>query len=708
MATVKEVQERSKYYGLSSGTATQKLGEFRKIYGLTGLSPAESLKKYNELQRQQREAKEKAEEEARLLAEQQEKEKQIKIEQERIAAQKIQTQIKQSQIQPEKETLMEGLARKGAFTESSLIGVGLPFQPPSVKKATSKVSSFVFGAGALVGEKVTETLKKKEFGKSAVRQTKGLQSIFFPEFTKKETVAKQETVGFGAKVLAESELIPTTKEGVALTTAILPIFPKLPPVAIVGGSLVAGYTGTKTALDPTLTPAKRTAGAIIGAAGTFGAISEGLPFARGQLAKLSGGYKAVEKQAEGFEAVAGTRATITRLKGYTGKGDILLRTEADKLPFGIPKDTIIGLIKRGAPAKVGETAEVLLPKTSALVRGGFGVREAEKKAFLKAGQTVATSQQSLFKAGRNILLDREFFVTPEEQFINIAQTRVSRLGLKSGFFNVQERAGIGFGLPKTAQIGIEKGAAITKSGLGTAYKIGAGTELEATKGAGTLISGVTKVGSTAIKGQYVGLYEFKTSASPFGKAVQTVGSSTKGLVKTSGEALFSSIAGFKYFSRPTKVTSTYTPPTKLKPPTLTIPITPPTTPTKPKSPPTSSGGTPPRTPPTSIPSIPPSPITPPTKPPSRTTAPFGFAAPPRDRSFPVFLRRTEGRARLGVLSIKRTPAKPPRRSASLLAIGRGIKAVRPFKLERSSLVVRPILTSPIKKKKGKKSKKKRR
>jgi len=194
-------------------------------------------------------------------------------------------------------------------------------------------------------------------------------------------------------------------------------------------------------------------------------------------------YQPTEKIAYGLE------------KTYATKGFKLTTTEK------------VGLILEKAPAKMGVTKGIKLPKTSPLVRGGFGVKPSEKVLFLGKNQKVATSQIGFFKQGKDIILDREFFVTPQEPTLKIAETRLSRLGI-SDLFKIQKQPQISFGIPKQAQIGIESGAVVSRTGKGLSYQIGKGTELEGIKGIGTKITGVKKIGVTTIKGQRADIYSF--------------------------------------------------------------------------------------------------------------------------------------------------------------------------------------------------------
>jgi len=189
------------------------------------------------------------------------------------------------------------------------------------------------------------------------------------------------------------------------------------------------------------------------------------------------------------------------------------------------------LILEKAPAKTGVTKGIDLPKTSQLVRGGFGVKGSEKGLFLGGGQKVATSQIGLFKPGKEIKLTREFFVTPQEPTLKIPTTRISRLGL-SDLFKFNKQSQISFGLPGSPQIAVESGAKITRAGKGTSFKIGTGSELEAIKSS-TILTNIKKVGVTSIRGQKVDLFTFKSA--PGGKISSSISMTTQPLTRVSGE-----------------------------------------------------------------------------------------------------------------------------------------------------------------------------
>lgn len=198
----------------------------------------------------------------------------------------------------------------------------------------------------------------------------------------------------------------------------------------------------------------------------------------------------------------------------------------------------IGLIPKGYPLKTGETVDVKLPDISPLKRGGFHVKESEKRLFLGGPQTITTSQIGFFQEGKPIVLKRTFYGTPEEPFLKEPETRESRLGLNEGLLNIPKNAEIGFGIPGKAQIGFEEGAIVSRSGKGNTYQLGKGTELEAMKGEETTITNIVKKGDTIIKGQGVEIYSYKTTKGSVPGAKAKAPSTTNS-IRVSGESVLS-------------------------------------------------------------------------------------------------------------------------------------------------------------------------
>jgi len=445
-----------------------------------------------------------------------------------------------------------------------------------------------------------------------------------PLVTGGQVVGKLREGRLPSRVAAEIIDPITTPEGLAIVGTVAGVAPSLPAVVrIPAGTAITGFQA-KTALTPGLPPERRIAAGIIGAAVGVGTLIEAAPFARGVVARVSPRFRAVRTQPEGFRAVG------------TGQERI-------------------GLIQPGAPARTGVTRGVKLPRTSPLRRGGFGVRPGEKAQFIGGPQRVATSQIGFFRTGRAIKLQREFFVTPQEPTLGIAQTRVSRLGLVEPLRF--QRAQIGFGIPKGAQIGIERAAVVTRTGRAGTFRIGTGTELEAIKGAGAIISGVRKIGVTTIRGQAVNIFRFVSGRAPPTAPIVSA-PTTAPIATVSGElVLGAGLATARRVTRvapattrlitttptpvtrptPTRISPLVTPPRRItrRPTRVSPPITPPTTPTiTPVITPTRITRTP------TIPISPPiTPLVPPISPPSRPRIEPSRIRRRAEPRFTVFVRR---------------------------------------------------------------------
>lgn len=326
-------------------------------------------------------------------------------------------------------------------------------------------------------------------------------------------------LGFTGRVV--DVLVPQTLTGGVLMVGAGLGYGFLPSVAKTGVSGYFAYSGTKGALSKDLLPEQRVASGVIGGLGFTGLGAETLPYMRGVKAKLSGDYMPVKIQERGFKA--------------------------------IESKELIGLIPEKSPLRIGLTSDVQLPSISPLKRGGFEVKPSEKKLFL-GEQTLTTSQIGFFKEGKIIKLEREFFTTPQEPFIKIPETRVSRLGLSS-LFKIPLQSEIKFGLPGKPQIGFETGAVVSRTGFWKTYKIGRGTELEAIKETGTIFD-IKRIGQTSIKGQGVELYKFKTGKGEGLPAIKRKGISSEGLTRTSGEGVLTSALSLK------RITTALTPTTK--------------------------------------------------------------------------------------------------------------------------------------------------
>ena len=432
---------------------------------------------------------------------------------------------------------------------------------------------------SLIDEGVTPRISIKDFFFGEVGKPFVGFDIFpkvFPSLQKKDVTAQQiktlfkqapGKIGFPVRVAAE--LIPTTPGEVAITGGLIGAAILAPPIVgtfISGG--VAGL-GIKGAFFTTgLTLEQRTASGLVAGLGITGAVAGVVPFLRGV------GAKPVKIAPEGFQVI----------KGVKDVGDI-------------------GLIQPGK----GVRTFVDLPKTSPLVKGGFGRRPGGEQLFIGRKQLLGTSQRGLFEVGKDIPIEKEFFVTPQEPTLKIAETRISRLGLQDPF-KFPESLEIGFGLPKVPQIGITRGA-VARTERGGAFAIGKGTELEAIKTTG-IITDIAQIGRTRIKGQGVEIFEFKLGVDR-GKIKRVSPEdfiSTEGTARISGETILSA-----FIRRPTRGISRPTSPIispqislGISPP-ISPPLSPPKTPpiSSPISPPTSSIISPPTIPLISPPMFPP-------------------------------------------------------------------------------------------------------
>lgn len=334
-------------------------------------------------------------------------------------------------------------------------------------------------------------------------------------------------------------ILPTTYGEAVLFGAIPLGVSKIPKIARIGvGSGIGVFEGRRV-FDPTLTKGQRISSGIFAGLGTTGAVFEGVPFLRGAYFRTKPTFRGVKTQPEGFKGV------------------------------GTGKDTI-GLILEKAPLKAGKTTDVLLPKISPLVRGGFGVKESQKGLFLGKEQQLATSQVGFFREGKSIKLEREFFTTPQEPFIKIPETRVSRLGLGAGLLEFPKETQIGFGIPKTSQIGLTLGD-VTRTGKGGSFRIGTGTELEAIKGAGAVITDVKKVGVTTIRGEGVEIFRFRVGKGKGvpGKDTKLRTPTTKGVTRVAGETTLASLGASRLLTTRRQPTLKTPPVTRLTPPETT-------------------------------------------------------------------------------------------------------------------------------------------
>ncbi len=333
----------------------------------------------------------------------------------------------------------------------------------------------------------------------------------------------------GLAVRIGAELIPTTPGEVAITGGLIGATILAPPIVGTGIGLGVFVLGIRTVFDPGLTFEQRAAGGLVGVLGGVGAAAGVTPFIRGF------GARPARIAPEGFQVITGVR----------GVGDI-------------------GLIQPRAGARV----PIDLPPTSPLVVGGFGRIPGGEARFLGTEQFLATSQRGFFQVGREIPIKREFFVTPQEPTLGIAETRISRLALQDPF-KIPESVEIGFGLPARPQIGITRGE-VARTERAGAFAIGRGTELEAIRTTG-IIREIQQIGRTRIRGQGVDIFEFELGRVPRGRArprrVAEDFISTEGTARVSGETILGSLS-----RRPSRVTSVSS--AALISPLLTAPISP--------------------------------------------------------------------------------------------------------------------------------------
>ena len=543
-------------------------------------------------------------------------------------------------------------------------GVIKPTAPIASKKITGTIAQLKYPfTTAKVKIKEGEVLATKAVKKAATTDIRmgwifGLPTgkkikDVKPEFIKStgiigETVAGSPGKKVGTIVGGVGTLfVPDTAGGLAAISLGIPAYKALPPVAKFAASTYFGVTGTKAALDKDKTPEQRIAGGIIGGLGILGATYEGLPFVRGQIGKLYPSYRPAEVQPLGFRAI---RATGTQKE--------------------------IGFVLPGSPARTGATAGVKLPKTSPLKRGGFEVKSSEKGLFLGSKQTVATSQINFFDSkaiGKP--LPKPFYITPQDPTLKIPAARLSRTGLVDPF-KPTFGSKISFGLPTKAQIGVETGVTISRTGKGGAFKIGSGSELEGIKPIGTIISGVKQTGVTTIKGQRVDIYGF--TSGPGRETIVSTGASkafapsTATTATTSGYGFLSFLGGGALFPKTTTTITT----TK---PTVTSYLTPPQPrPIIPTTKKTSKGSgisgalssmvSPPTTtisPPISLPTS--SPVSPPISPPTAPTSRTSLAISP---SVPLPNRITTPFPFLGIRPF-REKKKKKRQGYNVQALSKG-------------------------------------
>jgi len=458
----------------------------------------------------------------------------------------------------------------------NLFEITKPAETP-ISRIGSEVKDFFFTKPSLAGVSEKGFIRGglQTFKFYAFQPLAGIAQEFKKGGEEIKTYSFKGSEALGITLGGIGTLIPETPAGQITLVGGAKIFSIAPKVLRIGVGGYFTYTGTKTALDISATPEQRVAGGIVGVLGASGVLFETLPYIRGGIARLSPSYKTIKTQPEGFSAIEVKKIEIIKLRGYTGGGTKVPLIEYKNLPFKIPEQTLIGLIPEKSPLKTGVTSLVELPSISPLKRGGFGVQSFYKELFL-GKQTVTTSQIGFFKVGKDIPFQREFFVSPQEPFIKIPETRVSRLGIES-LFEFKKTAQISFGLPGQPQIGIEKGATVLKIEKGGAYRIGTGTELEAIKSVG-IITDITKLGVTTFKGVAVKLFKFKTTPGAYTGVSYTTPTTTV-ISRVSGEALISSSLGLtRQITTPTTPTIPITTPIiSISMPSYTTPYTIPTT-----------------------------------------------------------------------------------------------------------------------------------
>ena len=241
---------------------------------------------------------------------------------------------------PVREVETEGLFKKAKRFGISLFTPSIA--PSEVKKLPKEErglesAKFIF-LGGLEGLYQFAKKGKREVSLTIPRHTGILTPI----------VGKKEPIRLGkvkpSRVVAE--LIPRTTAGVLA----IRYFPKLPKAIQIPTTAVVTGLGVKGALDVSRTKEERIASGLIATGAGIGTIFQVAPYARGlkaqTIGRLTGKYKPIRVQPEGFKAIQ-------------------------------LKETKIGLIPEKAPARLGITKKVKLPKLSPLKQGAFEVKPSE-------------------------------------------------------------------------------------------------------------------------------------------------------------------------------------------------------------------------------------------------------------------------------------------------------------------------------------------
>jgi len=281
-----------------------------------------------------------------------------------------------------------------------------------------------------------------------------------PLVTNREIKDTLQSKGLPSRTIAQ--FIPTTPGGVLIAGGTAATLTLSPPAVKIIADVTFGYLGTKQALDTSLPTEERIAGGIVGGLGFTGATFESLPFIKAGFSRLSTKFRPVKTES----------VTISKLFP-SGKGNVI--SEISTLT---PDETInVELIPSGK---------------------GFGFTTTEQKALLGTKRTITTSARDLFTSldDSKVVPTEPVFFTPSLNAGNIAQARVSRLGLVDLFKFPSGNIQMGF-TKQNPQIVFARNQVIKNVGF-------ASGELETTSSS-TLVGNL--VARTSIKGQAVNIFE---------------------------------------------------------------------------------------------------------------------------------------------------------------------------------------------------------